>query len=214
MAKWRQIAWVLAANLLQLQAGKPVSVWSEQPYDEWVVAQCMDAVECRTKYGKVGAELTFSLLSGTPASLQIKKFWSNRFCQFLARRVGFTRADKELPFHRLTELVGLRLVFLIDKTRSLELPYFDKVDITGNLLSYNRKLLRSRMRIKFVCPKKFRHPCYLCPIGYDKCGCAVHPRTYVKKLCTHCGNDAWTDPVVMAAVVCVECARKERFKRG
>lgn len=213
-AKWRQIGWVIAANIRLLQAGKTVTLWSDQPRDEWVIAQCLDAVECRTKYGKVGAELTFSVLSGTPASLHLKKFWSARFSQFLARKIGFTRLDKELPFHRITEFVGLRLLLLIDRHKSLESPYFDKVDITSNLLSYNRRLLRARMRIGFKCPGNFRHPCYLCPLGYDKCGCAVHPRTYVRKLCSHCGQNAWADPVVMTAVVCVECARKERFKRG
>lgn len=211
--KWKKIAWVLAANVQQLQAGKTVSLWTAQLYDEWVVAQCMEAVECRTSYGKVGAEFTFRILTGSAAAVTVKKFWSRRFCQFLSRKVGFTYDNKALPFRRLTELVGLRLMFLLESAKSLESVYFDKVDVTSGLLTYNRRLLKARNRIKFECPHKYRHPCVLCPIGYDRCSLAVHSSTYVRRVCEGCKQEGWFEPTSSVSDGCVECQRKERFKR-
>lgn len=81
-----------------------------------------------TARGKMGYNVTFRILAGTPAPLAIEKFWSTRVMHALSRRVGFSWSDGNRPDRHPTEFSQLRLLGLIEAARSVERPFFHKVD--------------------------------------------------------------------------------------
>jgi len=207
----RPWAWRIAGNIPTLKAGHSVHPWARQTADEWVPLQILHVVPTRTARGKMGYNVTFRILAGTPAPLAIEKFWSTRAMHALSRRVGFSWSDGNRPYRHPTEFSQLRLLGLIEAARSVERPFFHKVDCSGTMLDYNKDILDHRHKVKYPCPRGWRHPCHLCAIGYDQCVAGTHYHTYVLKECTQCGTTASFEP---NHEHCVNCTRKEALRHG
>ena len=208
-----KIGWILAGNEHRLRGGITVSSWHKQPFDEWVPVQIMDCQLRRTKFGKSGADFTFLILAGLASSEKVKRFWSSRFCAYAAPDIGFTKPWLRLPFKKMAEFVGLRIIVKVEAEKSKQVPFFDKIDVTPAMVEDNRQLIRKRLRVGFTCPKEYTHPCALCHIGYDGCECGTHPRTYVKVHCEECSELAWTDPRLLSLRICLKCHRKKLEQR-
>lgn len=210
----QKTAWRLAGNIRRLRASSPVTPWREQIFPEWSPAQIVDCRIGRTKKGKAGATFTFRILAGTATSELAKKFWTIRFCRYMAgeKKIGFTPPWGAFPLKKLEQLVGFRLYLLLERPpkgfdhgRS---PWFDTVRATGAMSLYNRALTKRRARVGFKCPMSFKHPCHNCWVGYDRCAVAVHPRTFVRELCVECSREHWMDPEMLPLGICVECQRR------
>jgi hypothetical protein len=208
--RFKRLCWCLAAGTSRLKRGDVIKPWKAQFIDEWVPLQVMDVVSRRSFAGNPGANVVTKALAGTCCGMELSRFWSVKFARFCSKSLGFT---KKFKLDRIEELVGLRFYGLVERNRSYEHPFFDQIDITSAFLSWNRLLISRRHRHNFECPKKFKHPCYLCPVGYDACPLAVHPRSYVKALCKTCNEMKFTDPLSVTLEICVDCQRSERFSR-
>ena len=211
----RQEAWRLAGNVRLLRNGFPVPPWRLQERNEWIPLQIIDQVPYRNRKGHAGAVMTFRALAGPPAGLLAERFWTFRLGGFVARQIGFTAPFDKYPFERLQELTGMRLYGLVLAEKSVGKLFFDKVAAPQAVITYNRKLLKDRLREPggFVCPHKYTHQCCACPVGYDKCHCAVHPRTYVHGVCDKCGKRAWMDPLRVSLRLCEECYIVQQLNR-
>lgn len=193
------LAWRLAGNMKRLTLGFPALPWRINATPEWVPAQVMRAVKAKGFNNKAGYTLSFKILAGRPASLTVTKFWSVKFCRYVARTLGFsTRVpgefSKRLPtylYHTPVELVTLRMELLIDSEfcRDGE-PGFDKIACKGALLDWNRGQMRLRDRILPDCQCPRNHPstvpCHRCPVGYANCPAGTHRLDYVFKSCPTC----------------------------
>ena len=208
-----ELGWRLAGNIPRLRLGIPVTPWHRQARDEWVPMQIVDQVPYKNKKGDTGAIMAFRVLAGTPCSMLLERFWTYRLSKYLASKLGFSAAWGKYPFKKITELTGMRLYGLVEAERSLGKPYFDQVSVPQSTEDYNRKLIKHRLRVGFKCPKKYDHPCYACPIGYDNCRCAVHPRTFVRAVCSVCDKNAWMDPIHLELRLCVDCFVKRQLAR-
>ena len=103
---------------------------------------------------------------------------------------------------------------LLDPTLSKGSPNFDKVKVTNTFEQYNREIMRNRARLGgFQCPANYRHRCFNCPIGYDKCSVGTHPRTYIKHQCVSCDKLAWTDPKCSEQGTCVDCMNSKSLAK-
>lgn len=208
-----EIGWRLAGNVPRLRRGLAVTPWRRQARDEWVPMQIVEQVPRKNRKGDLGAIISFRVLAGTSCMMLIEKFWSHRLCKFLSEKLGFSQPWGKYPFKKIAELVGLRLYGLIDAEHSLGAPVFDQVNVPTSVEKHNRKLMRFRQREGFTCPKKFQHPCHMCPIGYDQCRCGVHPRTFVKAKCGVCEKVTWMDPLHLEVETCVRCFVKRQLAR-
>ena len=215
----RTESWRLAGNIRSLKAGTPVPPWRVQRFQEWVPLQITDCKLMRTpKRKKLGALFTFRVLAGRPCTQLFNTFWSQRFCQFFAAHSGFSSRRGDIPFSRMEEFVRLRFYGLLK-------PVSDKLDArnafdgrsliveqyytNSSFEKFNKAQLRQRARLGgFKCPRNYKHACHQCPVGYDLCPAAVHPRTYEKHECDVCGNEHWFDPMWVALGICVDCQRK------
>jgi hypothetical protein len=208
-----ELGWRLAGNIPRLRMGIPVQSWHRQARDEWVPMQIVDQVPLKNKKGDTGAIMYFRVLAGTSCTMILDRFWTYRLSKYLASKLGFSAAWGKYPFKKITELTGMRMYGLIEAQKSLGRPYFDQINVPKSVEAYNRKMLRHRQRVGFKCPKKYEHPCYVCPIGYDRCRCAVHPRTYVRAVCSVCDKKAWMDPIHLELRLCVDCFVKRQLAR-
>lgn len=205
--------WRIAGNLNRLRIGKHVPPWRTQTRPEWVPLQITDHVPFRSKRGKIGGIFTFRILAGTSCSLVVEKFWTREFARYLSAKLGFSLPWGQLPFQRLPEFMSLRLYGLIEPERSHTQPFFDQVAAPGSVLAYNRKLLKARKRVGFACPKQWDTPCFQCPIGYDRCRCGTHPRTFVRGVCEKCKQERWMDPQHEELRLCMECFIRQQLSR-
>lgn len=204
----RKLAWRLAANIPALKKG-PVHTWSLQPYDEWVPAQIMRHDRYRRKDRKVVNRYRLLILAGLPATEETYVSWSRRAARFVANQIGFSRAYR---FSHPAELVGLRAFVRISAQNSKERPEVSEVAGCSSLQQWNREnVLRVRLRYEASCPRRYRHPCTRCSVGYDLCPAGVHARTYERGTCYGCADEnAYFDPE-MSLSKCVTCIAKELF---
>ena len=203
-------SWRIAGNVTLLKSRQVVSPWVRQPVDEWVPMQILHVTPTRARSGKVGYNVIFRVLAGRPCSLAIEKFWSRGVMQALTKRVGFTWNDGPRPFLDPTEFSQLRIIGLIEAARSTEKPFFHRVDCPSNFLEYNKKILDHRHKVKYPCPRGFRHACHQCAVGYDQCVAGTHYHTYVLKECPACANPQ--APFEPNKDHCVLCTRKEALR--
>ena len=208
-----QIAWHLAGNQGRLQRGRPVGPWTVQREQEWVPLHTVRVVKLRDR-GRVGYRASFRVLAGTPAGLVISHFWSASAIGLVARRVGFTHGDGLYPFSRGVELVGLRMLALLDPERSYDLPGFRTTDCSPGLIRWNRKnVLSIRVRRPgHPCPFSYRHPCWRCVVGFVDCPAGTHRYTYEIGECPTCGKETVFD-VEDETRECVSCAAAARLRR-
>jgi hypothetical protein len=212
----KMLAWRLAANRDQLSAGTPVIPWLTQKHSEWMAMQVVDYKLVRNARGLMVSEYTFRVLTGTAAGALVKKRLTRKAARMLARQIGFPgrrRRKKSVPrYKEFGDLVGCRLLGLFDAEHSINGPGFWHMSCTGGMKTYNRKLLKNRTRkYGFECPYDYTHPCNKCPIGYDNCEAATHPRTYVLQQCDACQEENWFD-LKLSGEMCVSCLTKYNLR--
>ena len=210
-----QAVWRVAGNMPHMRtAEKPVAPWEVQTIPEWVPAQIISSRPGRNRYGNVGQHFTLQILAGSPCPLRIEKFWTARYCRFVARYLGFTGKlpgpySDRLPrfyYRHPTEFVTLRLWLLIEPELSEKEPGFRRVDCRGRILEWNKKQMQRRDRLDegYRCPKGYSHCCYQCPVGLDACAAATHRQSWYKDACTNCEKRRWHDPG-LSTELCIRC---------
>jgi hypothetical protein len=206
-----EVAWLLAGNLPALRAGRVVTPWRSQPEDEWVPLQITAARPHRNKYNQIGLLFEFLVLAGRPSSLRIIRFWSRQAAQAIGRKLGFTPTWGKYPMTEGEQLVGLRLLGLIDAERSQQAPKFGEIGCPPSALQYNRDLLKLRFHYE-PCPEGWTHPCHRCAVGYEECQAATHRKTYTQGFCDGCGEaEAYFDPD-RDTKLCVLCVTRNALR--
>lgn len=207
-----ETSWRLAGNLSLLQEGLPVRPWSQQRADEWVPLQILGLVPGRDRRGRPGHHFSFRALAGTPCPMTLYTFWGRGACGLIAREIGFSKPWDKFPFHRPSDLVGLRLLAGIEAVRSATYPTFFEVRGPSAFVRWNRDtVLRLRFRVGMACPEGFTHACSACAVGYRECSAGTHLETYQLRFCDGCGHEAYFDPE-RHADHCVECDNRERMR--
>lgn len=204
----KHVAWRLAGNLRLLRTGRPAKPWTRQTVPEWMPLQFVEARPRRSAKGHFGANFVLRVLAGTACPELITKFYTAKFCRFVATKIGFSKPWGSYPFKDIREFVGLRVYGLFTPRSSLHRPNFEQVHAVPSMISNNRVLLRWRTRANgcgFTCFKGYKTPCWQCEVGYDQCAAGVHPRTYTLRDCVACQNNNWHDPRE-SRELCVECA--------
>lgn len=208
--------WRLAGNLDRL-LGKPVPPWTRQGFKEWVPVQIESAKRRRGGRGDLGWLFTFRIAAGTSCPLTIQKFWSDKFCRYLAPDLGFSTRrisdrSKVVPqarYQHPTELVTLRLHVLVDPELCGREPGFDKVRVQSADREWNREQLcfRDRLDAEHACPKDMPRSvaCFRCPIGYKACRAAVHREDYTFGFCPDCNRDDVPFDPELSTERCIEC---------
>ncbi len=210
-----RIAWRLAGNLPALKAGRPVPPWSTQRVDEWVPLHVLRIIKTRNSRDKVGFEATCCVIAGSPCPMKISTFWSQRAVRMVAGQIGFSRPWGKYPFHRAADLVGLRLLGLLEAGRSRTRPEFHEISCPQSMINWNREhVLRLRLRVDGLrCPHGYIHKCWQCVVGYDQCYAGTHHRTYEIGQCPCCGNpDALFDPEETSPN-CLDCLAQIRLRK-
>lgn len=210
-----RLAFRLAGNLDRLRGGIAVPPWTAQQYDEWVPLQVLKYVPDVNARKRRGYTVTFRVLAGTSAPLQITTFWGIQAIKYVAFCIGFSKPWGSYPFSRISDLVGLRLYGKIEASRSKGRPVFHDIECTPGMKQWNRNnVLKLRFRVKQQCPENYAHTCDKCAIGYDRCPAAVHPATYTIGRCARCGHDnVLFDPNDKTTTYCISCGRAERIAR-
>lgn len=206
--KLKRLGWQLAARKRQLGYQIPLKPWSKRDVDEWVPFQILNVIPKRSNWGDNGADVELKALAGTPCCETVTLFWTNKLANLFGSKLGY---DHKMRMLRVEELVGLRLYGLVEAAREASDLSFFKIDVSDEFRAYNRKIAAKRRRVNFTCPEERKNECYACPVGYDRCGLAVHPRTYVHHVCKVCGERRFTDPPSVILDICVDCQRKKRF---
>lgn len=196
-------AWRLAGNLDKLKANKIVYPWQGQAEKEWVPVQVLQGERVKTWNNDNGYLYKMIILAGSPASIVIWKTWTTKVCSYVARQIGFSAPWKDKPYRDGHELVGMRFLAEIDPVMCRDgRPGFDNVACNSSAERWNKDILKARSHVNPPCPYDFKHFCFQCPVGYDKCKAGTHPTTFVVKYCSICSKDAWYDP---AAEICMGC---------
>jgi len=206
-----EVAWRLAGNLRKLKAGIAVPQWTRQTATEWVPVQILEMVPGENYRKERGYHAHMRVLAGSPCPMRISKFWSQRYCSWMARNFGFSRPHRKtkglcIAYHHGSEFTNLRLMVLLDPQLTKDgKPGFDTTSITSGMKNWNSTIMKARAHVSPPCPEKYEHPCHMCYIGYDRCLAGTHPRTWEARYCTGCNQDAWFDPKADTPV-CITCS--------
>lgn len=198
--------WLLAGNTGKLKLGKPAYPWRRHRSDEWMPLQIVSSYPRRDYKDALGCDFVFRVLAGSACPMLVSKFWTLKFCRFVATQFGFSRRGTA-QFEEPSQFVGLRLHAFFEAGGSGRHPFFQKVHVA--FADHNRWLLKSRARVDFDCPNGFMHPCYKCHVGYDQCPVGTHPKTFVPKFCPSCETESLFDPSKPKVLMCVNCQIKE-----
>jgi hypothetical protein len=225
------LAWRLAGNIRILRAGRPVQPWLRQTSPEWVPFQIVAVRRNRinlwvkgTNVERWGGDVCLRILAGSPAGMELDRFWTNAYVYTLRQEFGFDRFDRQrfthvvakkpsYPFSDITELTRLRAyatVMPCDGSAGLVL---DRIRSSGTTKAWNKRLLKMRSRIDFPCPLSYPLelvPCHKCEKGYDQCPAGCHPVSYTARVCPECQQESWFEPL---AELCIRCSRKPPDQR-
>jgi hypothetical protein len=212
----------LAGNVKRMRHRFTAPPWTIQRCQEWVPLQILGVKRGRNFRDKLGYLLIFKVMAGTPCPFLIRRWWSQRFCYYMAGQFGFARfgsnrrRDSKFMYYHPAQFVTLRLDGLIDpewcKPRE---PMFHRVDVGKNLKAWNHEQLCYRFRIsaEYPCPKNFTHACHQCPIGYLACRAGTHRLDYKLQRCQICGDDeAWFDLDVNTDI-CIDCHERRIIEK-
>jgi hypothetical protein len=200
-----ELAWRLAGNMPKLTAGIPVMPWTRQIDDERVPVLVEDMQPMRRKK-MLGYLLHCRALAGSPCPMLIKEFISSRSCRSISRALGFSAPWGPYPYTTPVYFTGLFFFAHIDVERSNTQPSFRKVSVSSSMLKANRHKIEIRCRTR-PCPRQYKHSCAFCWVGYDDCAAAVHPLTYVSRLCSSCKTNGWFNPGE-DSLTCQHCRQK------
>jgi hypothetical protein len=204
-----KLAWRLAGNMDALIAGSPVPPWTRQMHDE-IVPVCVENVTPMRRKDKNGFLFHCRALAGTPCAEVFTQFFSANSCRAISRVVGFS-TNSWGPYQYAG--IGMHFVNLlffahIEADKSRDRPFFRRVSVTSSMLKANKALLEVRCRVA-ACPQNFQHSCVNCPVGYNECAYATHPKTYSESHCRVCNNLAFFDPD-NPATMCINCCKVGR----
>lgn len=205
-------------NEASLKRGEPLMPWTPYVHGEWVPVQIMSVSPRRNTKGSSGAQLQLKILAGSAAGTIIFAWWSILRCRFHAtKHLGFSKRsfnpDKmpPFPYRDPRQLVTLRFKAIIDPERTEDTPVLGGLEVSGQLLKWNkhRIALRKRNPKVFVCPNKYPLTllCHQCPIGYLDCEAGCHRETYEVKHCDTCNKNGFFDDDPREKS-CLRCRRK------
>ncbi len=221
-----ETCWRLAGNIPRLLAKRAVTPWNAQPVEEWVPVQVKALRRRRGGKGQPGWQISFQVLAGMSCPMVIQKFWSQRFCGYMAKPLGFRRklpSEKsgklpEFLYRHPTEFMTLRLSVLIEPKLSKTEPDFEKTDVPQSLLDWNREQLKHRDRVQhgYTCPWKFTRvvKCFQCAAGYLSCRAGTHRLDFTQDYCSYCGNDNMAFDADLSEEMCVNCYETRAMKRS
>lgn len=218
-------AWRVAGNHARLAAGIPAPAWHRQVEPEWAPA-VVTGVQ-RDKRGRnAGYRLRVRFLGGYPAGLYSTRFFSTRFCRFVAPQFGFSAwpmSPERVPtvlyeFRHPREFVRLRFYAFVTPAESHSGdPGFEQLRFSASVLDWNREIMRKRTRYAapYVCPRHYpvEHACYKCATGYEHCPAGCHRRDYVTRPCLMCNTQDAVYDVDVSEDACLACHAK-RVLRG
>ena len=208
-----QLAWRLAGNISQLKNGVPVHPWTVQRADEWVPLQVLRATKTRDRRNNFVFNMLFRVMAGTSCPMKINGVWSTRAARAIASQLGFSRPWGSYPYRSPYDLVGLRLMGMIEAARSRTAPEFHEIYCSDSFRKWNRdNVLKLRLRVGRKCPNNFTFACRQCAYGYDVCAAATHPKTYQTGDCHKCGNSAALFDPEDNSAVCMGCTEKLRLQ--
>jgi hypothetical protein len=208
----QEYSWRLAANVSRLRDGQAVLSWTSQTEKEWVPVCFIDAKRSVNHKDQWGYSYGLRIMGGSPAPMEIRKFYTSRSAAILAGELGFSSRGP-LTYKDDRELVGTYCLVELDPEYSRRgRPSFYHIRVPSVLLKYNRELIRCRLRTPgvFDCPKDYTHYCFECEVGYRECPCGVHRSTYVARPCPHCKRPGWFDPD-REENECVDCLSKKPY---
>ena len=216
-----QLVWRLAGNIPMLQRYYPVYPWSSQAFPEWVPVQILSVTQSKSR-NELGVVVQLKVLAGTPATLQLRKFWSSRYCHIFARAAGFNfrRASDNQPqnMRRVRNPLELALcrfsILVTPETCAGGKLDYRRTELSPSQLEFNRQLMdmRDRLKPEHVCPAGYDREvrCYQCPVGYVRCGAACHKENFILETCPSCHTEQYRDPV-QSGTLCVGCAARHRL---
>jgi hypothetical protein len=227
------ISWRLSGNKHYLVSGIAVPPWTVQPASEYVYVQVLSVFPKKSKRifrdsdtkekrsaAVIGSDIYFKILTGFPAGKIIKKFYSNKYLNYRRVEFGFNRrrfidiqssialhANKYpvIPYIDSRDIGRFRfLALLTPESCSKGYPDFVELLCPPKVRSWNISLLKKRRRFGYKCPNNWSIPCYECPVGWDHCDAATHPKNFIKKICPQCHNNSFFDPIIPTKV-CLMC---------
>lgn len=216
-----EVCWRIAGNVKRLRQRHPVPPWKIQRIPEWVPVQITACKREKTTKGNMGALFQFRALAGTSASRTMDKFWSLKFCRYIAPDLGFSKFQRQrpmvFPYTAPEQLVGLRLSVQVTPELSGTSPGFTLIGYSPSFTSFNKNTLGCRFRTikEFKCvmdltPEEL--PCHHCPVGFTKCRAGTHRNDWVKQECPKCKEEEAFFDVDRKSDVCVDCQRQAAYK--
>lgn len=215
--------WRLAGNLRRLAAGEAVPPWTRQRTPEWAPVRVLGLR--RALQGKnPGYRFVLRFEAGGPAGMRVDKFWSTKFCYFVAPQLGFSNQPPkdEKPytlwyeFRHPREFVGLTFYVLVSPSVCRGSPGFTVLRLSATCLKDNREMMRKRTRYEppYVCPRGYpaTKACHRCAVGYVHCPAACHKHDYVVRACIVCNKDKAVYDVDVARDMCLECYEKRALR--
>jgi hypothetical protein len=202
----KTLAWRLAGNIDKLVDGIPVLPWTQQVEDE-IVPVRVEAVRPTYKRKLAGFLFTCRALAGSPCPMSFTEFVSAPSCAAISRTLGFSAPFGPYPYSSALQFVNLLFNAHVEASRSHAMPSFITVTATSSMVRANREKIEVRCRAK-PCPEAFEHPCTSCWVGYDQCEFAVHPVTYVVRICPACDAEGYFDPD-SPALECMQCRQRK-----
>lgn len=205
------LCWALAGNPDPLSRGEAVypGVLPRQPTR---VPVLIEDARPRASFRGSGpgyrAAVAVRVEAGPYCPDLVRVSWNETHARRLAEHpvfgLGFSRERKQ-PYAHPGQLQGLRCYALLGVENGL--PRLMKVYATASQRARNLEVINPRFRVGFSCPKAFKHPCHLCPVGRDECPASPHPRGWAAGQCPVCHARAWIDPD-WGGGSCVNCAKK------
>jgi hypothetical protein len=213
----------IAGNLPRLRRHRPVTPWVMQRIFEWVPLQIAGVCR-RWRRRQIGGDFAFFVLAGTPAGMTIRRWWSTKYCHFIARDLGFSRpayserAQPKYPFTALEQFVSLRFYARLDpELGRSDGPSFRKIKFHASTGEWNREQLRCRFRVDegYDCPEDYvaEFPCHCCAKGYLSCRAGTHARDYLFRKCDACGDLMAPFDPERPEDDCVNCTRRAVSRR-
>ena len=211
----------LLGNQDMLERLQEVYPWDGQPHPVSVVAEILSVRLVPVERKPLAHLVEFQLHSGPPAGLCAQRKMSRRYCSVVAVDIGFSKyPDGPYVFEHPRQLVGCRCQAIVDSVPDREgRPSIVRVEATSGQRTWNRRLANLRLAkndfdAQYPCPYKLKHPCFECPVGYlpgdtedPQCDLAVHPQSFRRDYCRHCGQTAFFDPLE-SLTQCSKCYLK------
>jgi hypothetical protein len=198
----KTLAWRLSGNIDKLADGVPVLPWTQQMEDE-IVPVCVEQVRPMHKRKKAGFLFACRAIAGSPCPMLFTEFVSAQSCAAISRTLGFSAPFGPYPYSSAFQFVNLLFNAHVEASRSHSMPSFITVTASSGMVKSNREKIEVRCRAK-PCPEAFDHPCTSCWVGYDQCEFAVHPISYVVRVCPACQADGYFDPAE-SSLECMRC---------